>query len=291
MILSVIMNATFNQLREKFIDHLKSQKRSVSTILAYGNDISQFINFLEQKKINDFSQVKTEDVREFKEFLLGQNYTSKSVFRKLNSLRTFFRWLKEEKIIKSNPALEVPHPKVENSPPRALSELEYRALRDVVRDDPRMYLVVELLLQTGLRVGELERLQIEDIGDKELKVRAYENFPERTVPLNNAARKAIENWLRVRPKTKNKTLLVTRTGKPLLVRNIRTALNRYFQEAGIKKASINSLRHTFIVQQLAAGVPVELIQKIVGHKRLASTERYLDLIKKKEGNTPHLEEL
>jgi integrase/recombinase XerC/integrase/recombinase XerD len=77
----------------------------------------------------------------------------------------------------------------------------------------------------------------------------------------------------------------------MLVRNIRSAVNRYFRLSGIKNATVNDLRHTFIAYQLAAGVSPVLIQKIVGHKRLSTTEKYLELIKEKISASEKLEEL
>ena len=101
----------------------------------------------------------------------------------------------------------------------------------------------------------------------------------------------MDNWLAIRPQTENPPLFVTKTGRPLLVRNIRTAIDRYFKLAGIENAKVNDLRHTFIAHHLAAGTPLTLIGKLVGHKRLSTTEKYLNLIKEKAPETIKLEEL
>lgn len=277
--------------QEKFIEFLKNQGRAAATIIAYKNDISQFINYLEKKQIKRITEVLTDHIEGFKEYLGVNQYTAKSISRKLNSLKTFFRFLKSDGWIEKDPAESVPHPRYETTPPRILSKLEYRALRDAVRDDPRAAAIVELLLQTGMRIGELARLELTDIGDNQIKIRSFESHPERTIPLNSAAKKAIERWLNFRPKTKSKSLFVTKNGNPLLVRNIRSSLIRFFRLAGIKGGTVNSLRHTFIAHQLMAGAPVNLIQKIVGHKRLSTTEKYLELIKEEVSPTPKLEEL
>lgn len=143
-----------------------------------------------------------------------------------------------------------------------------------------MYAIVELLLQTGLRIGELAGIQLQDINLEKsgLKIRAYESHDARRVPLNKTAKEAIETYVKERPKTKNTTLFITKTGNPFLIRNIRTAVNRYFRIAGVENAKVNDLRHTFIVEQLKAGVPIVELSHMVGHKRLSTTEKYLEFL-------------
>jgi len=285
-------NKNLHTAHKKFTEFLKKQGRASATIVAYGNDIKQFINYLtKEKKIIQIISVHPEHIEDFKKYLAGKKYLAKSISRKLNSIKTFFRFLLSYGLIKNDPASVVSHPRYEPAPPRILSKIEYRALRDCARDDSRSAAIIEVLLQTGMRVGELSRLTIDDITDKEIKITPYESNQGRTVPLNSAVKKAIQRWLNFRPKTNNKTLFVTKNGKPLPVRNIRTLFNRLFKKAGIENATINSLRHTFVAHQLMAGVPLELVQKIVGHKRLSTTEKYLELIQKQPVSIGRLEEL
>ncbi|HUS59896.1 MAG TPA: tyrosine-type recombinase/integrase, partial [Nevskiaceae bacterium] len=102
---------------------------------------------------------------------------------------------------------------------------------------------------------------------------------------------ALARYLNIRSKTRNKNVFVTKTGRPLLVRNIRAAIDRYFKIAGVEKVTVNDLRHTFISHQLVAGASVVLVQRLVGHKRLSTTEKYLNLISDKVSQTVKLEEL
>jgi len=284
-------NKSLPVVHQKFVEYLKNQGKASATIVAYRKDISQFIEYLKEKKITQVTSIFPEHIESFKQILKENKYTIKSVCRKLNSIKTFFRFLESENLIEKNPAVSVRHPHYEIAPPRILSKIEYRALRDCVRNNPRANVIVELLLQTGMRIGELARLELEDITDTEIKIRPYESHHGRTIPLNSSAKKAIQHWLSFRPKTKTRNLLVTKNGKPLQVRNIRSALNRFFREVGIEKATINSLRHTFIAHQLMAGVSIDFIQKIVGHKRLSTTEKYLELIKSQPSSTTKLEDL
>ncbi len=273
----------------EFIEHLKGKKRASATVLAYGKDIEQLVNFLTDLQKAHVHEVAADDIRTFLAKLQEKGYTQKSISRKLNSTKTFFRYLKVQELITDDPASLVEHPKFETKPPRILSPIEYRALRDAARDDARIAAIIEVLLQTGIRIGELANLKTDDVFPSQeakeghLFVRPQENRPERTVPLNKAAEAALKRYLEVRAKTPNKALFVTKTGKPLLVRNIRTAIDRYYRKAGIAGAKVNDLRHTWVAHHLSAGASLVLISKIAGHKRLSTTERYLALINSPKG--------
>ena len=269
---------------KKFIEDLTSQGRSSATVLAYGKDIEQLGDFLKELGKSQPHEVSTKDLQSFMAKLHKEGYTPKSISRKTNSTKTFFRFLKVNEFITDDPALLLEHPKFEMKPPRILTKMEYRALRDSARDDLRISGIIELLLQTGIRIGELSKLKIADVkfsnGGKagEVHVPPGESYPDRLVPLNKAAESAIKKYLNIRPQTKEQTVFITKTGRPLLVRNIRTAIDRYFKLAGIKNAKVNDLRHTFVAHHLMSGTSLVLVSKLAGHKRLATTEKYLNLI-------------
>lgn len=266
---------------QKFIDHLKSKNRAHATVLAYGKDIDQLIEFLLELERAHVAEINKEDVEAFMAKLLKKGYTPKSVSRKTNAAKTFFRFLKVNEYLTDDPALLVSHPKFETKPPRILSETEYRALRDAVRNDTRTYAIVELLIQTGMRIGELARLKLNDVtlGKKagEIRIATFNKHLERTVPLNTRSKKALEAYLKELPKKDQaKNVFITRTGKPLLVRNIRATIKRYLELAGIQDATVNDLRHTFIAHHLKRGASLVLVSKIAGHRRLSTTEKYLE---------------
>jgi len=265
----------------KFITFLQGKKRAGATILAYGKDIDQLVLFLTTSGKSDVSLVTQKDIEAFLTKLSQNGYTQKSISRKINSIKTFYRFLKISGIITEDPAVFISHPKYDVKPPRILSKLEYRALRDACREDPRISAIVELLLQTGIRIGELAALKLEDVSDNMLNIKPMEGHNGREIPLNKAAKVALTRYLEVRPKTNDHALFVTKTGRPLLIRNIRTAIDRYFKMAGIKDAKVNDLRHTFIAHHLMAGTSLVLVSKLAGHKRLSTTEKYLDLVKDK----------
>lgn len=274
------MLINLNDAQVKFTEHLKNSAKAESTVIAYSKDVEQLLDFVAKRGKTTISEVLTEDINEFKELLNKQRYTSKSISRKINSIKAFFRFLISEGLTDNNPTFDISHPKIENNPPRVLSRLEYRALRDSCRSDSRMYAIVELLLQTGMRISELAALTVTDLDmERELiHIQAQNSRDARRVPMNSAAKNAILDYLKVRPRAKEKTLFLTKTCRPFLVRNIRTAIDRFFRLAGIKDAKVNDLRHTFIVEQLKAGTPLVYVSQLVGHKRITTTEKYLKLI-------------
>lgn len=276
---------------EKFKDFLKEKKHSTATIVAYGKDIEQLIHFLEELEKHHISDVNKDDLQAFLTKLSKDGYTPKSVSRKINSTRTFYRFLKVSEIITDDPSLLIDHPRYELTPPRILTPTEYRALRDASRNDPRMFAIIELLLQTGIRIGELAALKLEDVQGDALHIRPIEKHEERMVPLNRSAKESLRRYLDIRPHVKEDRVFVTKSGKPFLVRNIRTAIERYFRLAEIKDAKVNDLRHTFVAHHIKHGVSLVLLSKILGHKRLSTTERYLEYIKDRAKETTTLTEL
>lgn len=276
---------------QQFLDFLKGKKHSNATVLAYGKDIDQLTSFLNELEKQHIHEVSKDDLQAFLARMSEKGYTPKSISRKLNSTRTFYRFLKVNEIITDDPSLLVSHPRYELAPPRILKPTEYRALRDAARNDGRMFAIIELLLQTGIRIGELAELRMEDIQDDALKIRPYEKHEERTVPLNRSAKEALQRYLQLRPKVTDTHIFVTKSGKPFLVRNIRTAIERYFRLAEIENAKVNDLRHTFVAHHIKHGVSLVLLSKILGHKRISTTERYLEYVKERGKDTTNLTEL
>lgn len=275
----------------KFVTFLQSGNKASATVIAYRKDIDQLIDYLKKAGRSNVEAVTTDDLNGFLGQLSAQNYTPKSISRKINSIKTFYRFLTQNKITSQNAAAAIIHPKFESKAPRILTRMEYRALRDAARDDSRIAAVIELLLQTGMRIGELAALTVSSISEHFIKIPAIEGHPEREVPLNKSAKAAVDSYLALRPKVQSDALFITKTGRPLLIRNIRTAIDRYFKTAGIAGAKVNDLRHTFIAHHLAAGASPVLISKLVGHKRISTTEKYLEFIKDLPAEKVKLEEL
>lgn len=287
------MTTDLKSAHKQFVEHLESRRRARATIVAYSKDIEQLVSFLGNTGKKNIEDISNEELSAFLAKLAADNYTPKSISRKINSMKTFYRFLKSAGIVSIDPASDIDHPKYEVKPPRILSKLEYRALRDACRGDIRTYAIVELFLQTGVRIGELANLAVSDMKDTELHIASQEGHQERMVPLNHAAKGALTSWMKIRntSATKVEALFITKTGRGLLIRNIRTAIDRFFKVAGIEDAKVNDLRHTFIAHHLMAGTPITTISKLVGHKRLSTTEKYLEFIKDKHVEHVKLDEL
>lgn len=286
-----------SEITKSFEEKLRSQSKSYYTIIAYKNDVEQFLEFCYESRNKKLNEINSEDIKAFIEDLKKKGYTMKSISRKLNSIKTFSRFAIEVKLMETNPAQSITHPKLENKLPRVLSVQEYRALRDVCREDPGLYSMFEVLLQTGMKIGELCRLKLSDVIYEEnkpvkLRIRKYESTPERQVYLNEVSSSAISSYLSIRPEIENEdNLFLTKRGKPLLIRNVRFYLQRAFEKAGIKNATINDLRNTFIAHHLAKGTNILVISKMVGHKRLSTTEKYASMLGYGSSRIPKLEPL
>ncbi|MCL5003985.1 MAG: tyrosine-type recombinase/integrase [Patescibacteria group bacterium] len=282
---------------EEFVEHLKKRGRSSATILAYGKDIDQLVQFLMELQKSHVHEITKENLEAFMAKLASTGYTPKSISRKTNSTKTFFKFLKVQEYISDDPASLLSHPKVELKAPRILSKTEYAALRDACRQDIRTYAIIEILLQTGVRIGELARIKVDDLkftdSDKpgELEIHPIEGHEGRIIPLNRSAQSAVKAYLKIRPDVKDKTLFVTKTGNPLLIRNIRSTIDRYFRLAEIPNAKVNDLRHTFVAHHLKRGASLVLVSKIAGHKRLSTTEKYLAYIERPKEEVQELAEL
>jgi len=280
---------SLKEAHKTFIEHLTKQGKSSATLTAYNKDIEQLIRHLENEGLVLVTEIQTVHLEVFMKGLADKKYTAKSISRKTNATKTFFKFLKELNHIVENVSIALKHPKVDSKAPRILSKIEYRALRDAARHDLRSYAMIEVLLQTGLTISELAEMKIEELdikGDEgNLFVPKKNNKESRNIPLNKAVIEILKKYIEEeRPKMEKALhVFVTKTGNSLLVRNIRSTIDRYFKNAGIERAKVNDLRHTFVAFHLSQGVNILKLSKIAGHKRVSTTEKYLDYIEKADG--------
>jgi len=292
---------TLTEAIKRFSENLKQKGRAQATIIAYSKDVQQLALYLSKQGVKNVEDTTTDNLNSFMKKLSEDGYTPKSISRKTNSTKTFFKYLYEEAgVIKNNPADIVSHPKLNPKAPRILSKIEYKALRDAVREDKRTAAVVEILLQAGIRISELSGIKLNNVTlaenmDKSqgrLHVPKRGNTPERDIPLNTSVQKAIKAYLDIRPNCKKDYLFVTKTGNQLLVRNIRATLGKHFKDIGLNDVKVNYLRHTFIAYHLQNGTPLVIVSRIAGHKRISTTEKYLEYITVNSSKTNYkLEEL
>ena len=275
--------------QKKFIDELKAEGKSGATIVAYNKDIEQLLSFLSSKKIDEVEKISIEPIVAFMKDLSEKNYTPKSISRKTNATRTFIKYLAKEGYLKEDISSQLKHPKFETGAPRILSKMEYRALRDSAKNDVRSYAMIELLLQTGITISELAGIEMKDFEIKDetasLFIPKRNNKESRNIPVNKPASEAVKKYIekdRANVSGASANLFITKTGKGLLIRNIRSTIDRFFRIAGIEKAKVNDLRHTFVAFHLENGVSISYLAKVAGHKRESTTEKYLEYIKKPE---------
>lgn len=273
---------------ENFLKHLDEKGRSKSTMIAYKKDIEQLLEHY-SKEVLTVKDFQTNHIQIYIERLVEEKkFTLKTISRKINSYKTFFKFLNREKILDTDIAHPISHPSFKPKDPRILSSFEYKALRDTARNNPRLYAMIELLLQTGIRIGELSRLKLNDINLESdppvISIAEFSSNPARSIVLNKQAKDAIEVYLKDRPTPKNDNgfVFITKNGNQVLVRNMRTMINSAFKKSGIEDATVNDIRNTFIVFQLENGMPLERVADVVGHKRITSTEKYLNLLKNKQ---------
>lgn len=276
---------------------LRDANKSINTIIAYTKDIEQFLEFCENVKNKKLNEITNEDVQAYVDHYTNKGYTLKSIYRKLNAVKNFFKFAIENNYANSIPQMKIRSPKAYAEMPRVLTPEEYNRLRKLAKRDVRIYTMVELLLQTGMRVGELCRIELDDIiyqGDKpiQIRIKKYESTPERIVPLNDVASSVLKEYLSIRPKYyNNPALFLTKSGNPVMKRNVRFYLESLFKKANIKNATVNDLRNTFIAHHLARGASISFIASVVGHKRISTTERFANLIGINKPRTEKLESL
>lgn len=271
--------------QKEFIRQLETAGKTPATLIAYENDIFQLAEHLYKQGVASVHEISLAQLEGFTSKLAQAGMTNKTISRKINAIKTFFKFLVSKNHIQVNVADNLKHPTVSIKAPRILSKLEYKALRDTVKADVRTKAIIEVLLQTGITISELagiEKNHLELVADKALlSIPTHNSRISRKIPLNKAVTAAIKEYLTTE-RTKiegSDQLFVSKTGNPLLVRNIRSTLDRYFKLAGLKKAKVNDLRHTFVAHQLAAGVDLNFLSGLAGHKRLSTTQKYVEHVK------------
>lgn len=280
-----------DQALSLFDGHLKAQNRSEHTLLAYHNDIAQFIDFTARELSIEpetliVEQVDIYIVRSFLGELTDQGMERKSMARKLSALRAFFKFLCREGILQKNPVQRIATPKLGRKLPQFLFLEQVEKLLQApdcttllgVRDQ----MMLELLYGSGLRVSELAGLNRQDV-DAEgslLRVRG-KGSKERLVPLTNYALKSIQVYL-LKREDQQVALLLNYQGTRLSTRSIRRILEKLALEAGLTQhLHPHMLRHSFATHLLDGGADLRSVQELLGHAKLSSTQIYTHLTRER----------
>lgn len=252
------------------------------TLRAYRRDLEIF---LELTPLDDLKNADVHDVRGFIAHQVSQGLNKSTVSRRLASLKSFFSFLCREGIIEKNPAKVVPSPKLPRKQPFFLSVDDAFGLveRPVgsglmpIRDRA----ILELLYSSGMRVGEMASLDLSDIdlGEKLVRLRG-KGKKERSVPFGNKAAESLKSYLAKRdhPVKSEKALFLGKSGKRLTDRSIRRIVVKYAREYGIGSAiGPHTLRHTYASHLLQQGADLRVIQELLGHASLSTTQKYTHL--------------
>jgi integrase/recombinase XerC len=267
---------------EHFIQYLSFEKRySPHTIGAYEHDVQQFIDFANLTSKKDFQEVNSFLVRGWIVQLIDDGISNRSVNRKLASLRTYFKWLRKEGEITSNPLAKIQGPKNEKRLPIFVKESELEPAKtsllfssdfNGVRDE----LMFELFYQTGIRLSELIGLKDSDVSEQHIKVLGKRS-KERLIPISNQLSQTIQLFRTMKKKMNIDSLkLFTRENgldlyPSLVYRKINTILATLTTS---DKKSPHVLRHTFATHLLNRGTGLETLKDLLGHANLSATQVY-----------------
>jgi integrase/recombinase XerC len=258
-----------------FVRHLEVEKNaSPHTVRAYQRDLQDFA-----QRVGDLADVTARDVRGWLAALHAAGLDAVSVARKLAAVRSLFRFLVRRGVVARNPAREVRAPRLGRKLvaflpiDEATAVVEARHVGGASR--ARDVAIVELLYATGLRVSELTGLDLAALDQDGRTVRVLgKGGKERIVPYGAAAAGALEGYLGPRADGKGPVFLNHR-GRRLDARSIRTIVKRVAMAAGVaRRVSPHTLRHTFATHLLDAGADLRMIQELLGHSRLSTTQRY-----------------
>jgi integrase/recombinase XerC len=278
----------FTKELEGFIAYLKHEKNaSPHTISNYRGDILQLAGYLESKKLN-LRDVDNIALRGFLAVLYDRGEKKSTVGRKLAAIRSFFQFCVRKQWMDDNPAKVVSTPKQDKSVPTFLSEEEMQEFLDLPKTakplDKRDKAMLELLYATGIRVSELVGICLEDLKFTERLIRVKgKGKKERLVPFGRMAEESLRSYLRVRPQiskgqAEEKNLFLNYRGQKLSSRSVERTVDKYIRHSAVRrKISPHSLRHSFASHLLSRGADLRVIQELLGHESLATTQKYTHL--------------
>ncbi|MBF0484225.1 MAG: tyrosine recombinase XerC [Candidatus Omnitrophica bacterium] len=266
-----------NRYIDKFINYFEVEKNySKHTVLNYRIDLEDFFKFIGEISIEAVDYLL---LRKYLAHLRTHEYKSRSLARKLSSLRSFYKFLERENLVKNNPAALLMSPKKEKLLPKFLSEddmtkvIESTPL-DVI-DDKRDRAILETLYSAGMRVSELVGLDVDnvDLIGGVAKV-SGKGKKERLVPLGNLAILSIRDYLKSRL-SNVKALFLNKQGGRLTDRSVRNIVNKYVSKAALTQhVSPHVLRHSFATHLLNRGADLRVVQELLGHVNLSTTQIY-----------------
>ena len=268
---------------EDFLSYLGSEKGlAQNTLISYRHDIEMFLALLEEGRIASLDRVQEEDVIAFLSFLKAKAYATSSICRIIVAIKMFFRFLKREKIIAKDITLYLDSPRMWQLIPEVLTISE---VEDLLRaPDTRTALgardqaILQVIYASGLRVSEVCGLNLQDVDDQIVRVQG-KGGKERIIPIAKVAVDAIDHYLthyhQHAGSEKTVPLFVGKKGKRIDRILVWKRIKLYAKQAGInKEISPHTLRHSFATHLLENGADLRIIQEMLGHSNISTTDRY-----------------
>jgi len=289
------MISPMQKVFDRYINYLEAE-RGVSpyTVRNYANDLlgnyargegRGFFQFLKMRKISSLEEVDSHVLRDYIAWLMSQGVVKSSIARKLSAIRSFYRYLAREGIISSNPLEKTSSPKLDRRLPSFLTvEETVRLLEAPDLSSPvgqRDRALLELLYASGLRVSELVNLNLEQVDLDTHEIRVWgKGAKERVVLIGEPAARMLSLYLsQGRPELlgdkKSRAVFLNRYGERLPARRIQKILEKYAAQANLeKRVHPHLLRHTFATHLLNGGADLRVVQELLGHAQLSSTQVY-----------------
>ncbi|UCF71101.1 MAG: site-specific tyrosine recombinase XerD [candidate division WOR-3 bacterium] len=270
-----------------FQNHLLAQGDELATIQAYGYDIKQFGTFLDQHG-NQFTSATIKDLRAFVHSLFDMQLSAVSINRKISTLKTFYRFLVQTKVLSENPSVDLGLLKVRRRLPVVLSVDEVEAIVEAADTKTPLGLrdraCLELLYSSGLRISELLDMKVNDLNLKEklLSVIGKGN-KQRLVPFGRRAEQAVEGYLDAgRPLLlkgrSSSNLILSVRGRRLSRMGFLKILRGYLLKSGVrKKVTPHTFRHSFATHLLEGGADLRVVQELLGHADISTTQIYTNI--------------
>lgn len=287
MVISFFMPVTQPQIIQVFLDHLKFQKRySQHTVVSYQTDLVDFFNFIE-KEFEAIStiEIKSSFVRSWLAGLKEKGLESKSINRKISTLKSFFKYHLRQGLIQTSPMATILSAKVKKRLPQFVAEKDINTLFNYVEfsDDwngKTNKLLLHLLYNTGIRQAELINLKETniDIRNSTIKVLGKGN-KERILPVSNELKQLIQQYIDDKHNNfevpNREILLINEKGKKLYPKYIYSVVKKYLSDVTtIDKKSPHVLRHTFATHLMNKGADINAVKELLGHSSLAATQIY-----------------
>ncbi len=276
------------QLLSEYLEYIEVEKGlSLNTVDAYRRDLTEFIDFCASNGAGDIVDINRNHLNSYILSLREGNLNPRSVVRKIASLRGFFKWLCANEYISTNPTLTLEQPKLPKKLPKVISVDEITEILnfDLNKEEA---LIVELLYGCGLRVSELVNLKLSNIDLKSKYIQCYgKGSKERVVPFGKKAKVALEKYLKYRDLiilqnklSDTKILLLKSDGKSVTRQDVYNFI-RSLGEKIHKHISPHTLRHSFATHLLENGADLRVVQELLGHSDVATTQLYTHITKKR----------